>query len=565
MARDELRQQLYKVKSLNLDLDQIESELHRLNQHSPHVPHRSTYLTLISDPSTPQSGCASVSKSPSSTWAIKRKKGERRFMRWAFLMSPSGLIFQLRLTMLSDLERLLRGHFVIDNSSILTSKMSRFNCTTSFKEQEQELFYETYWPYTGDELLPWTTFDTASDTHTQISTLMKPNLLDYLFHMYLGECYTGCPHANRAELLEQYQKGTLPPSLLYSALAFSASHEYTCHATSYPHHLPSIASHFYDKAKLAIEDALDVPSRDSVLALFNLHLCANMLGEMRRARAYLGHAMEMARALQMDRDDPHEKDLVKLETVRRIWYSLILADMIVAIYTHSSPICSWEIIKTSPRPRPLPGECVEASRLLIRIAIGVELISKVSRYPGFNPNQLTDTNVLETLIPVCTLLHHAYHVYSDVAKDEGDSNLSWSSIEASFIFWESWGCIFSRVLESDALGSRLDEALIRKLKEIAFEMCTKAASKLMEGLQLSVHVKRWCKSFFFATVKTICHLVRIIVLTHPSRDIRIGILHQFETTLDMLQGENAGKIKVEGRWSREFESTIVYLRPYVTF
>ncbi|KAL1920795.1 uncharacterized protein VTP21DRAFT_11430 [Calcarisporiella thermophila] len=565
---NQLTQYISQAKLLGAQLDELQAEMHYVastgvSSSSSSSSSSSPHYTPGSDRSSPKSNCKSISRSTSNTWAIKRKNGEKPFMRWAFFMSPSGLRFQLRLTMLSDLELLLRSHFMTESNNVPVPDIPYKYKKRAKPIPKDGVYYNVFWPTTDLEAFPWVKFDLPTAAKSEISAPLHRNVQDYLFHMYLSDCYIGCPHANRAELLDRYQNKTLPPSLLYSSLAYASTHAYSSHITPFQDQCLPVAVFYHEKAKAEVEDVLDLPSQDTVLSLVNMFQCEITMGDTKMAAVYLRSALEMARSLGMDGDDPNVRDRVKLETTRRIWYTICIMDMALAVYAHMRPLIPLDVLWTSPRPRPLPGESEVAVVTLMCYSMGIDYVAEVVNFPDIDPNTMSDPEILHILIPLSAFIQKSFQIFSKKENEKWYKTMLWYSIGVNGFFWDAWGRLFCRILGIEAPEERLKTPTMRKIRTIALDECFKAGSMLISCLRIAALKNDFCKFYPVGYLQSACHIVKRITFIHPVPQVRRRIFLQLEEVHDLLQTYARTECNMVKVMLRDLRETLDELRPLI--
>ncbi|KAL1920796.1 uncharacterized protein VTP21DRAFT_11431 [Calcarisporiella thermophila] len=380
---------------------------------------------------------------------------------------------------------------------------------------------------------------------------------DYLFTIYASSCFPLFPHPESACLLEGYYTHSLSAPLLYSALAWSALHAIASHAAPFtPHHLQEVSVVFYEKATHALAEVFDIPSEDTVLALINLHLYEQASGRRRNKAGHLHHAVAMARALKLEKEERHERNPIRLETGRRLWYALCLLDLTMVFHEQSTPMIAPDLIRNAPRPNHIPGESEDVSLQLVNLMVRVEFFLCLVSLP----------DPLSCLAPVSNInfavsdfLQRVQNSLTDAMRAATHQPQTWHAVWVMSLYWDTIGQLWWRVLRIAADSEGQEEEWAR-LKETATRECAKTATNLAYCIQkaarLPASVGIWCKYTPINSVKLACELAKHTFTHHPDVYTRENAFRQLVGVKKALLAHPNGKCEVSKRLLGEITEAI---------
>ncbi|KAL1916463.1 uncharacterized protein VTP21DRAFT_5654 [Calcarisporiella thermophila] len=467
-----------------------------------------------------------------------------------YLLSGDGLRFQLKLNSLGDLHRLLSTQLLIegiappDFSALIQPHYSANHPCTLFRTH----------------FLPEPIKDKVFSPPNKPFGLRR-RLADYLFSVYLSDCFTWMQHPDRSSLLEQYYRNELEPALVYTALAFSAVHVLLTH-TQAPmlNQLRGVTGELLAKARSCLEDDFDSVTPHGVLAFINMETCLRALSQLTDAYGYYKQAALMGLSLEMDKDYPAEVDAVQKEFRKRIWWCVCKREVWYVHALGKPSLIPLETMRTSPIPTVMPNDSVKYRIALFLFEQEVLLCTKIAGVREIDWS-LPDPTIVQNIVSVATFLQrHQVMLMQQCRKGNPHSEFV---IEVDCSYWISWCNLWQPFLVSNAPPGRLDTNLMQQLKTLALEGYVKGLTEMTLLFQNNICKQSWCSFCPHLHVHLICEMHKFIVHVHPDRLIRIKCFRLLAQTLQLMRRHSGiGKL-IENRIANEIVDTLEKIKPMV--
>ncbi|KAL1918890.1 uncharacterized protein VTP21DRAFT_2271 [Calcarisporiella thermophila] len=466
------------------------------------------------------------------------------------ISSAGALRFQLRLNSLTDLYRLLSGE-LYEEGVILPFRYESFNLLDDDKPNVRCTIFRTLSQpkRIGDNILSRTSKITV-----------KKKIVDYLFNVYIGDCFIPYKHPNSAALLESYYRKELEPALVHTAIAFSAIHLLIMHPqTSMRKHLHSLAGTLIAQARSSLEDVFDTPSLQTVLAFLNMDVCMVSLCRFEDAYTYFSQAVLIALSLQLYKDDPNERDPVQREFRRRVWLSICKLEVTYRYNYGKPPKISLKHLFHSPKPTATLNDSEQYKFTLIIYMLelmGFRALMELKDIDWLLP----DDAIVQQLVEIATYMHNIWnqlHQYCDNAILQ-----RYYTIELSGNFWIKWCILWQQFIQSNAPPGRLETDTMQQLGAKALSEYDKGLTNILLCLKNALLAQNWCKNYPFFITHFICKNSKFLTTNHPNPHIRRNVFCSLYETLNLIRSlENTGIVE---QWiANEIVEALAEIRPVV--
>ncbi|KAL1922032.1 uncharacterized protein VTP21DRAFT_10674 [Calcarisporiella thermophila] len=460
----QLRQLSKNLRLLESSIDQIQIIVHEPTSHS--------------------------SPSSSSSSTISLNDDEQKAV--LYLGNKLDLRFQLHLRSISDLHTLLSKHLPPQTKKDY-SKPAR-QCTVFLRS-----------------LAPKQCIAESEATvvkYEDCSPLLS-RLSDQLLQIYLSPCFFAHQPVDREGFYHRLRNGETEPALLYSALGWAALHAYMCHPQICKRDtlLCDISIACLDRAKEALE--VDEPSMDGILALINLSCFLALQGQWEAQSVYIAHATNMARAIDLEWEDPDEVDPFRAEARRRLWWTVCMLDFRMVLHAGACPHISPRAIQHVTPPAAFPDESEAVRTNLVEMVRETRVLAQLLEFTDLDPSLCSDAELLTTVAEINSLLQHywAGDPYAGESlylrrKAGYSANIDYYSYSV-----ELWWRLLQPELQTRI---RLEESVV--LKE-----CMISAFEIIRIFELAVKEVGWCGVLVVSAFTTPIRALRRCALSLPDR------------------------------------------------
>ncbi|KAL1916456.1 uncharacterized protein VTP21DRAFT_5647 [Calcarisporiella thermophila] len=439
----------------------------------------------------------------------------------------NSLSYQLRLNTLTELHRLLSAQFVIEGKSADNRK---FDFTLPIfggnAPQTRRCTYFKVW------YIPKPIEDKTFQLATKAFNINR-TLADYLFHIYVSDCFIHVMHPKRASFLESYYRDELEPALVHTAIAFSALHLLMTHPQTYvKRDLHLAMGSLLAQARRSLEEVFDNPSSEIVLAFLNMEGCMRWLARFEDAYNFYSLAALMALTLRMDKDDTNKKDLVQVEFQRRIWTCVCKRELHYRFGFNKPILISLESIYNSPKPTVGEGDSELYKFMLLRFMTEIVFSYKILRLTDIDWT-LPDVKVAQQLVDIVEFLQREQNDFVQFCGK--DVLLKHCPAGVDCVFWTYWCAVWRQFIKSDAPPGRLETDLMKQLKAKAIDEYAKGLVNCIKSLKYAVRTQRWCKDYPFTTAQLICESCKCICPSLPDTTRRRKLFMELLQILEELR------------------------------
>ncbi|KAL1915341.1 uncharacterized protein VTP21DRAFT_6799 [Calcarisporiella thermophila] len=403
------------------------------------------------------------------------------------------------------------------------------------------------------------------DKNFQIPTkpiVLSRRIMDYLFHIYTGECFHEFQHPDPAAFLETYYRGELEPALLYTAVAYSATHILLTHTkTPILKQMHVVVGELIAQAEAILEEVFDTLSPQTVLAFLNMESCMLLLSRNEEAYTYHSQALLIAMALKMDSANSNELDAVQEEFRRRVWCFLCKRE-IMQVYAYKRPfLIERKILYHSPKPTILPSDNKPYKIHLIQFMREIEFFASLSAFREIEWS-FSDIDIAHNVIRVAALLQHTMISIAQYNSGE-NSKVDLVESELEISFWIYWCYLWRPFIDPDAPPGRMETDLMQQLRAKAFEQFTKGARNTAILMKSIIRDEDWCHLFPQVHTHHLCQIYKLIGCTHPDAKVRHESFQQLSQIQRIFLMLPSGK-RIAGRWlANEVEATLEQMKPFV--
>ncbi|KAL1914244.1 uncharacterized protein VTP21DRAFT_9084 [Calcarisporiella thermophila] len=473
---------------------------------------------------------------------------------WSLLSTADALRFELRLTSVGDLHRLLSAQFM-DKGSFLREYQFQCNLPVhgdqNFSSQRCTIFDVNLISKPIKEI------DIKQPTKTNT---IKRKLSDRLFHVYLSDCFYYLMHPDQASFLESYYQNELEPALVHTAIAFSAVHLLLAHPQTPKIRQVHLAiGRILTQARESLEDIFDAPSPQGVLAFLNMETCMRWLGRFDEAYSFYSQAVLMAFALRMDRDDPSDQDPVQIEFRRRIWSFICKRELSYSFEFDKPTLISLELIKNSPKPTVNSNDRVRYKVTLLHIMQEIIFATKMMELKNIDWS-LPDFLITQQLLNLAAFLQRDLDELMFYSKD--DILPKYHNFDANLFFWLHWCLLWKCFIKSDAPPGRLETDTMQQLQAKALIEFVKGLTHSIKSLQAAISNRNWCKNYPFVVIQLICENCIFISHTHPSIAMRRLVFRELAQALHLLHSI-AQKGVIEGWMVQQIVEALEEMKNFV--
>ncbi|KAL1919595.1 uncharacterized protein VTP21DRAFT_1526 [Calcarisporiella thermophila] len=437
-------------------------------------------------------------------------------------MFNTSLRIRIHLCTINDLNSFLRGYINSCPSTIIPFSPPRLLRRLDFERfSSSESLHDSF---NSDRMVP--------DRLSEEALINNPHAR-FLFQTYLSpKCFPNICHVNRDLMTEDFLCGKLEPAFLYSAIALAAQHVYSCHAdAACREELLRVAESCFEEAKYSIREIFDEPTEATVLASYNLCMYLFEIFCVQEGYVYLGHAISMARQLDIDWDNASEQDPVRREGKRRLWWSLYASEVAYSLFARKTLSMYAPVNLEIYQPEPLPGEGEDD---MDSLRFTIDLVEWYTLLLNIPPLDLSrpDRDILTTLSFICTSLGQ-YLPPSNENNLERLTTLTPLDLFFESIYWSAWGKIWLNLLDLKKSGlapERLKTPVIRELLIIAMNECAQAARHISTILRESSRRDIGCSMVPIGSNIIACQIHRFVIFHHPNPKARfIALQHLAET------------------------------------
>ncbi|KAL1916160.1 uncharacterized protein VTP21DRAFT_6164 [Calcarisporiella thermophila] len=420
------------------------------------------------------------------------------------LLSGDGLRFQLTLNSLGDLLNLLSAQYASDSSlpnefpfltqiSSANEDFPRSNRCTLFRIREFPQPFKN-----NDLMLPVRPLP----LHCQFA--------DQLFHIYTSECFFPLHHPECTEFLEEYYRDKLDPSLVNTAIAFSAAHLVLAHKqTPMTKSLYSMVGGLLSQARSSLESVFDTPTPQAVLAFLNMASCMRVFGRIEDTYTYYKQAALMALALKMDKENPHEINPTQREFQVRIWCTVCKYELWFVYVGGKSVTIDLNVIRNSPKPTLRETDGEKYKNFLLLFQMDLALCDKMSKIAEIDWSLSDDAIMLDLFVLSAFLQQEHRKIMQQYPSIGFRGSLTF---EIGSDFWLYWCNLWQQFIVSNAPAKRLDTELMQQLQRKAYEEYTKGLFNLIRILQEAIRNQSWCEYSPFIHTHEICKLKTLRLL-----------------------------------------------------
>ncbi|KAL1916454.1 uncharacterized protein VTP21DRAFT_5645 [Calcarisporiella thermophila] len=473
-----------------------------------------------------------------------------------FLLTANSLRFQLKLNSYANLLRLLSAKFLIEGEALPD---------LPFHPQKPEManFHQRPHRCTIFKLhhLPKPVEDEIFKEVAASPPVYKLDRLEaYLFHVYLSDCFVHLKHPDPAGFLKSYYRSELEPALVHTAIAFSAIHLLLTHPQAPVNkQLRWVIKDILAQAKYSLEEVFDEPSPETVLAYLNMDVCMRWLAQLDNAYRYYSQAAMMAISLKMDRDDPNEKDFLRVEFRRRIWFMLCRRGLHLSIRLGKPVFISLEAVRRSPKPSFTSNDSITNRTIMLIFMEEIQAFCKIMELSNIDWS-LPDAIIAQHLISYAAFLQRARDQIDQYYSRNTPCRIYSHEFHASF--WTQWCALWRQFIKSDAPPARLETDAMRRLREMALKEFVKGLFNCFHSLQEVIRSQNWCKHYPYLGVEVVCEYSTFIAHMHPDLRIQRQVFKELAQIFAILRSLEPKGI-IEGWLESKVGDTLEVMKPIV--